>query len=120
AALAALLLVAFSANACPTQTASSPCPQAGMNRAIVIALAALAVALTITPFAFLTEFVVRRPIVYRGAWGRAARRGLLCGAVVAAVAALRVGGALTVPVAIFVVVLAGLVEWFAARRFDAA
>src|SRR5205823_389991 len=42
AALAALLLVAFSENACPTQTASSPCPQAGMNRAVVIALAALA------------------------------------------------------------------------------
>jgi len=38
--------------------------------------------------------------------------------VVAALAALRIGGALIVLVAIFVVLLAGLVEWFAARRFD--
>ena len=118
AVLASLLLVAFAANACPTQTSNNPCPGAGVNRLIVIALAALVVALTITPFAFLAEFVVRRRIAYRGAWGRAARRGVLCGVVVAALAGLRIGGALTVPVAIFVVLLAALVEWFAARRFD--
>jgi len=90
-----------------------------MNRTIVIGLAGLAVALTITPFAFLAEFVVRRRIAYRGGWRRAIRRGVLCGAIVGALAGLRVGGALTVPVAIFVVLLAALVEWFAARRFDA-
>ena len=118
AVLAALLLVVFAANACPTQIQDNPCPQAGVNRLVVIVLAALAVALTITPFAFLAEFVVRRRIAYRGGWGRAARRGVLCGVVVAALAGLRIGGALTVPVAIFVVLLAGLVEWFAARRFD--
>ena len=118
AVLAFLLLVAFAANACPTETATSPCPSAGMNRGIVVALAALAVGLVVTPFAFLGEFVVRRRIAYRGGWGRAIRRGALCGAVVAALGALRVGGALTVPVAIFVVLLAALVEWSAARRFD--
>jgi hypothetical protein len=119
AALTAILLVVFAANACPTRTASNACPAAALNRTLVIALAALTVALAITPFAFLGEFVVRRRIAYRGGWGRAIRRGLLGGAVVAAIAALRVGGALTVPVTIFVVLLAALVEWFAARRFDA-
>lgn len=118
AVLLALLLVLFAANACPAETVNNPCPQAGLNRLVVIALAALAVALTITPFAFLAEFVVRRRIVYRGAWGRAARRAVLSGVVVAALAGLRIGGAMTVPVAIFVVLLAGLIEWFAARRFD--
>jgi hypothetical protein len=118
AVLAVLVLVVFAGNACPSQTASNPCPQAGMNRILVVGLAAFAVTLTITPFAFLAEFVVRRRIAYRGAWFRAARRGVLCGAVVAALAALRIGGALTVAVAIFVVLLAVLGEWFAARRLD--
>ena len=118
AILAVLVLVVFAGNACPSQTASNPCPQAGMNRIVVVGLAALAVTLTITPFAFLAEFVIRRRIAYRGGWFRAARRGVLSGAVVAALAALRIGGALNVPVAIFVVLLAALVEWFAARRFD--
>jgi len=118
AVLVVLLLVVFAANACPSQTQNDPCPQAGLNRLVVVVLAALAVALTITPFAFLAEFVVRRRIAYRGAWGRAARRGGLGGAVVATLAGLRIGGALTLPVVILVVLLAGLVEWFAARRFD--
>jgi hypothetical protein len=46
------------------------------------------------------------------------RRGLLVGLAVAALAGLRVGGALTVPAALFVLFLAALVEWFAVRRFD--
>ena len=44
---------------------------------------------------------------------------MLAGVVIAALAGLRLGGALTVAVAIFVVLLAGLVEWFAVRRLDA-
>jgi hypothetical protein len=111
-------LVAFAANACPVATSGSPCPGAATNRIIVVALAALGIALFVTPFAFLAEFVVRRRIVYRGAWGRAIRRGVLAGAAVAALAGLRLGGALTVPVGIFVVLLAVLVEWLAVRRFD--
>ena len=120
AMLAFVLLAAFATHACPAPTATNRCPQAGMNRAIAIVLAALAATLTITPFAFLAEFVVRRRIAYRGGWARAARRGILAGAVVAAVAGLRLGGALIVPVAIFVLLLATLVEWFAARRLDVA
>jgi len=118
AVLAVLVLVVFAGNSCPSRTANTSCPQAGMNRIVVVGLAALAVTLTVTPFAFLAEFVVRRRIAYRGGWFRAARRGVLSGAVVAALAALRIGGALTVPVGIFVVLLAVLVEWFSARRFD--
>jgi hypothetical protein len=72
----------------------------------------------VTPFAFLAEFVARRRIVFRGAWARAARRGLLAAAVVAALAGLRLGGALSVPGALFLLTLAALAEWFAIRRVD--
>ncbi|HET7520698.1 MAG TPA: hypothetical protein VFK61_04060, partial [Candidatus Limnocylindria bacterium] len=88
------------------------------NRVTVIGLAALSVASLVTPIAFLGEFVLRRRIVYRGAWGRAARRGVLLAGVVAALAGLRLGGAFTVPVALFVVLLAAAIEWFAVRRLD--
>jgi hypothetical protein len=118
AVLTVVVVVAFAGNACPAPSSGNACPQAAMNRTIVIGMAALAVALIVTPFAFLGEFLVRRRIAYRGGWGRAMRRGVLCGAVVAALGALRVGGALTVPVTIFVILLAALVEWSAARRID--
>ena len=36
----------------------------------------------------------------------------------AVVGGLRLGGALTVPVAIFVLLLVGAIEWLAIRRFD--
>jgi hypothetical protein len=36
--------------------------------------------------------------------------------VLATLAGLRLGDALSVPIAIFVVILAGVAEWFAARR----
>ena len=45
-----------------------------------------------------------------------ARRGALTGLVIAVLAGLRLGGALSVPVAIFVIILAGVVEWLVARR----
>jgi hypothetical protein len=114
--LAALLVVAVVTNACPVETVAQPCPDAGRNVSLVIGLAAASAALIVTPFAFLAEIVARRRIVYRGAWLRAARRGLLVGLVLATLAGLRVGGALSVPVAIFVVILAGVAEWFLARR----
>jgi hypothetical protein len=118
AVLAVGLLVLFASVACPSDTPQQPCPGAGTNRVVVIALAALAVGLLVTPFALLSEFVIRGRILYRGAWGRAIRRGLLAGGAVAALGGLRLGGALTVPVAIFVVLLAGAIEWLAMRRFD--
>ena len=84
----------------------------------MIGLAAAAAGLVVVPFAFLGEFVLRRRIVYRGAWLRAARRGVLVGVVIATLAGLRLGGALSVPGAMFVVLLAAAAEWFAVRRMD--
>lgn len=114
--LAGMLLVVFAAANCPAELPGQPCPQAPRNVVVVVGLAATSVALAVTPFAFLGEVVARRRIVYRGAWARAARRGVLTGLVIAALAGLRLGEALNVPVAIFVVILAVVVEWFAARR----
>ena len=81
----------------PTRPAT-PCPDAGVNRAVVVALAAASAGLAVAPFALLAEFAVRRRIIYRGAWARAARRGLLVAGAIAALAGLRLGGALSVPV----------------------
>ncbi len=113
--LALVLVVAFAGNACPVETEQQPCPDATRNLVIGIGLAAAAVGLLVTPFAFLGEFVARSRIVYRGAWARAARRGLLVALVVAILAGLRLAGALNVPTALFVLILAGVAEWFAAR-----
>ncbi len=116
AVLVAMLLVVFASNACPVETLAQPCPGAPRNIVLAIILAATAVALTVTPFAFLGEVVARRRIVYRGAWGRAARRGVIAGLVIATLAGLRLAGALSVPIAIFIVILAAAAEWLAARR----
>jgi hypothetical protein len=118
AVLGAVLLVAFAGNACAGDLPGRPCPSAGVNRAVVVLLASMTVGAAVTPFAFLAEFTVRRRIIYRGAWARAARRGFLVAASIAAIAALRLGGALSVPVALFVISLAAAVEWIALRRFD--
>jgi MFS family permease len=114
--LAVVLLIAFAGSACPVETEAQPCPAATRNLVVGIALAAAAVGLLVAPFAFLGEVVARRRIVYRGAWGRAARRGVLAGLVVATLAGLRLGGALNVAVAIFVLLLAAAVEWFFVRN----
>jgi len=113
--LALVLLVAFAGSACPVETEQQPCPDATRNLVVGIGLSAAAVGLLVTPFAFLGEFVARHRIVYRGAWARAARRGLLVGLVIAILAGLRLAGALNVPTAIFVLILAGVGEWFAVR-----
>lgn len=118
AVLGAVVLVAFAGNACAGDLPGRPCPEAGTNRAVVVALAALTGGLAVTPFALLAEFAVRRGIIYRGAWGRAARRGALVAVIIAAIAGLRLGGALSVPVALFVISLASALEWVALRRFD--
>jgi hypothetical protein len=118
ALLAAVVLIAFAGNACPADTPSNPCPEAGFNRGVVVALAAALAGLAVTPFALLAEFAVRRRILYRGAWARAARRGLVVAVTIAALAGLRLGGALSMPIGLFVVCLAVAVEWLAVRRFD--
>jgi hypothetical protein len=118
AVLGAVVLVAFAGNACAGDLPGRPCPGAGTNRAIVVVLAATTGGMAVMPFALLAEFAVRRRIIYRGAWGRAARRGVLVAAAIAAIAGLRLGGALSVPVALFVISLAAALEWVAVRRFD--
>jgi hypothetical protein len=118
ALLAGVVLLAFAGNACAGDLPGRPCPNAGANRAVVVVLAAITAGVAVMPFAFLAEFAVRRRIIYRGTWGRAIRRGLLVGAAIAAIAGLRLGGALSVPVALFVISLAVATEWIALRRFD--
>jgi hypothetical protein len=118
ALLAGVVLLAFVGTACAGDLPGRPCPDAGANRAVVVALAAITAGVAVMPFAFLAEFAVRRRIIYRGTWGRAIRRGLLVGATIAAIAGLRLGGALSVPVALFVISLAVATEWIALRRFD--
>jgi hypothetical protein len=114
--LALVVLVGVAGRTCPVETDAQPCADAARNRAVVVALASSGAALLVTPFAFLGEIVARRRIVYRGAWSRAARRGILVGLVLAALAGLRLGGTLSVPIVIFVIILAGVIEWFLARR----
>jgi hypothetical protein len=114
--LAVVILVAVAGRICPIDTPAQPCPDAARNRVVVVSLATVGAALIVAPFAFLGEVMARRRIVYRGAWLRAARRGVLVGLIVAILAGLRLGGALSVPVAIFVVILAGVIEWLFARR----
>ena len=114
--LAVLVLLAFAANACPVETEAQPCPDAGRNLVIGIVLAALGVGLIVTPFAFIGEFVARRRIVYRGAWLRAARRGVIAGIVLAVLAGLRLADVLGVATALFVAVVAVAIEWLFARN----
>ena len=114
--LAILALVTVASGVCPVETELQPCPDAARNRTVVVVLAAGGAALLVTPFAFLGELMARRRIVYRGAWVRAARRGGLVGLIIATLAGLRLGGALSVPIAIFVVILGAVTEWFFARR----
>ncbi len=103
-------LTAFAATACPVDTPEQACPDYARNRAVVVLLAASTAALAVAPFAFLGDFVMKRRIVYRDAWWRAAMRGALVGLVVAVFAGLRLGGVLSMPVAIFVLILALLVD----------
>ena len=114
--LGIVLLVAFASANCPGEAPAQPCPQAPRNLVIAVGLASTSTSLLVTPFAFLGEVLARRRIVYRGAWSRAARRGVLVGLALAAMAGLRLGGALNVPTAIFIVILAGVAEWLLARR----
>lgn len=118
AILGLVVLAATASRLCPTEVPGQPCPGAAANRVIVVGLAAVSAGIMVVPFAFLGEVTARRRIVYRGAWWRAVRRGALVAAAIAALAGLRLGGALTVPIGLFVVALAAAVEWFAVRYVD--
>ena len=74
------------------------------------ALIGLAVGLTTTPVLWLVVFGRHRRIAYRGDWTRAARRGAWIGLVVAIFIVLRLQGALALPIALFILVLAAVAE----------
>lgn len=69
-----------------------------------------AIALTFAPLLWLVSFARARQIAYRGAWWRALRRASLVGLVVVMFVLMRGQGAFSVPLALFVVVMAVLVE----------
>jgi len=114
--LAVVLLLAFAGSACPVETEFQACPDAARNVVVGVVLASAAVGLLVAPFAFMGEVLARRRIVYRGAWGRATRRGIVAALVIAALAGLRLGSALGVPTGLFVLVLAGVIEWYFVRN----
>ena len=70
----------------------------------------LACGLTTVPLFWLVPFARHRRIALLGDWGRAIRRGAWVAAVVALFVALRVQAVLSLPIAVFVVVLVLLAE----------
>jgi hypothetical protein len=115
---AVIAVVILASQLCPAPTLTDPCPDADRNRLIVVGLAAAAVFCGMTSAAFVGDYLVHDRIAYRGAWARAARRGLLAGLVLAAVAGLRLVDALNLFSAGVVVAVAAAVEWVATRRLD--
>jgi hypothetical protein len=69
-----------------------------------------AVALTLCPVLWIAGFVRTKRIAFRGDWLRAARRAALTGLVVVLLVILRAQGALSLPMAAFVVGMPILVE----------
>lgn len=82
-------------------------PAAGVVGAVAIGIA---VGLTATPLFWLAAFARHRRIAYRGDWLRAGRRGLWLGLVVGLFVELRVLDVLSLPIALFVVVLVVFAE----------
>ena len=82
-------------------------PLAGFIGAVLIGLA---VGLSATPVVWLLVFGRHRRIAYRGDWVRAARRGGWIGLVVTIFIVLRLQGALELPIALFILVLASVAE----------
>jgi len=111
-------VVILASQLCPAPTPTDPCPDADRNRLIVVGLAAAAVFCVMTSAAFVGDYLVHDRIAYLGAWGRAVRRGLLAGFVLAAVAGLRLVDALNLFSAGVVVAVAAAAEWVASRRLD--
>jgi hypothetical protein len=116
---AVVSVVALAASLCPGPTPDDPCPDADRNRALVVVTAAVAVGSFVTSIAFVADYLTHNRIVYRGAWPRAVRRGLLSAIALAAIAGLRLVDALNPFSAAVVVAVAIAVEWLAIRRLDA-
>lgn len=73
-------------------------------------LLGLAVAATVAPLLWLAAFARHHRIAYRGDWWRAARRAALAGLVAFLFVLLRGQDALSLPLALFIVAMAVLVE----------
>jgi hypothetical protein len=69
-----------------------------------------AVALTLAPVLWLAGFVRMRGIAYRGDWGRALRRAGLVGLAIVLFVVLSAQNLLSPPIAVFIVVMAVLIE----------
>ena len=69
-----------------------------------------AVGLTLAPVFWLVSFVRNNRIAYRGSWWRAGRRAALCGLVVSLFVLIRGQGMFSVPLMLFIVAMAVLVE----------
>jgi hypothetical protein len=97
-------------------TTRSPVGDSGVEMAGAVLLG-MAVGLTSAPVYWVAAFLARRGIAHRGDWMRAGRRAVLTGLVVTLLVVLRALDAFSLPLAVFVVVMAGLVELsLAARR----
>jgi hypothetical protein len=73
-------------------------------------LIGLACGLTTVPLFWLMAFAGHRRIALLGDWGRAIRRGAWVAAIVALFVALRIQAVLSVPIAVFVIVLVLMAE----------
>ena len=83
------------------------------NGPVLLAVALLlgaAVAATIAPLLWLAGFVRNKRIAYRGDWWRAARRATLVGLVATINVLLRGQAPFSVPLALFIVAMAVLIE----------
>ena len=85
-------------------------PETLQIRLVVSAALGAAVAVSAIPLVWLAAFGRRGRRSLPGDWLRATRRGVLAGALVALVAALRVTGTTSAPIVVFAVVLAVAVE----------
>jgi hypothetical protein len=82
-------------------------PGAGFLGAVLIGLA---IGLTTMPLFWLAVFGRHRRIAYRGDWLRAVRRGGWVAVIVALFVALRLQGALQLPIALFVLTMVAVAE----------
>jgi hypothetical protein len=90
-------------------TTYSPVGDSGVAMAGAVLLG-FAVGVTSAPIYWVAAFLARRGIAHRGDWTRAGRRAVLTGLVVTLLVVLRALDAFSLPLAVFVIVMAGLVE----------
>jgi len=80
------------------------------------ALLGIAFTLTVAPLSWLATFGWHRRIAYRGDWSRAVRRAATVGLVVAVLVVLRGQDAFSLPLALFIVVMAAFIEVSLSRQ----